>query len=339
MYSNLTIVLLLKNRAEFNERFINYFNQKNSNHRLIISDGSKKKLSSSLLKKIKKNKFIRYLKFREDKSYELFYKKVFETVKYVKSKYLIFAANDDFFIYENLNKCLIYLKSNRNFIGSGGTMIGFEIEKKNNKENKLTNFYSLYKYIKLDHNSDKKRFDTFIQNYCDLPRNCIIKKDVLIKSYKISSNNFKNNIEFKDHFTALFNVISGKIKIFKEPLILHQTNDKSEGSNRAKILKSIFKDENFFNDLMKFDQILSKKLKMKKNYVINKYYKHVLSNLLDAFDLVREPSIKQIKNIMFKKIQRKILNKVFSQRISQQKVNLNKGMKDTIKFIERNIIN
>ena len=78
---------------------------------------------------------------------------------------------------------------------------------------------------------------------------------------------------------------------------------------------------------------------MKKNYVINKYYKHVLSNLLDAFDLVREPSIKQIKNIMFKKIQRKILNKVFSQRISQQKVNLNKGMKDTIKFIERNIIN
>ena len=75
---------------------------------------------------------------------------MFETVKYVKSKYLIFAANDDFFIYENLNKCLIYLKSNRNFIGSGGTMIGFKIEKKNNKENKLTNFYSLYKYIKLD---------------------------------------------------------------------------------------------------------------------------------------------------------------------------------------------
>ena len=101
-------------------------------------------------------------------------------------------------------------------------MLGFKINKNKNNENKLTNFYSLYNYVKLDHNNTKKRFDSFIQNFTDIPRNCIIKKDVLIKSYKISSSNFKNNIEFKDHFTALFNIISGKIKILKAPVILHQ---------------------------------------------------------------------------------------------------------------------
>ena len=42
MYSDLTIVLLLTDRAEFNERFIKYFNLQNYNHRLIISDGGKK---------------------------------------------------------------------------------------------------------------------------------------------------------------------------------------------------------------------------------------------------------------------------------------------------------
>ena len=338
MYSNLTIVLLLKNRAEFNERFINYFNKKNYNHRLIISDGSKKKLSSSLLKKIKKNKFIQYLKFREDKSYELFYKKVFETVKYVKSKYLIFAANDDFFIYENLNKCLTYLQSNKNFIGSGGTMIGFKINKIN-KKNKLTNMYYLYNYIKLDHKNNKKRFDSFIQNFSDLPRNCIMKRDVLIKNYQISSSNFENNIEFKDHFNALFNVISGKIKIFKDPIILHQDHDKNEASNRAKILKSIFQDKNFINDLIKFDFILSKKLKFKKNYVINKYYNYVLSNLINSLNIINEPSIKQIKSIMFKKIKRKIFNKLSSKKIFDKKVSFNRITEDAIKFIENNIIN
>ena len=342
MNSDLTIILLLKDRHEFNERFLNYFNENNINHNLIISDGSKKKIDNKLSRKIKKNSLIKYFKFKEDKSYKLFYKKVFNTVKIVKTKYIIFAANDDFLIYKNLNKCLKFLKSNRGFIGAGGTMIGFKIFKERQKKNKLTNFYDLYKYIKLDHKNNKKRFNTFIQNYCDLPRNCIMKKDILFQNYKFSSNLFGNNIEFKDHFTALFNVISGRIKIFKDPLILHQTHsnsENSEGSLRANILKSIFKNENFLNDLTHFDRILSKKLRVKKNYILNKYYKYVLSSLLNAFTLIKEPSIKQMKNIVIKKFQRKILNKDFKKETYIEKIKLNKETKRTIKFIENNIIN
>lgn len=337
LHSNLTIVLLLKDRHEFTERFLNYFNQKNINFKLVISDGSKKKIKSSLFNKIKKNKLIKYLKFPEDKSYELFYKKVFKTVKYVQTKYIIFAANDDFFIYENLEKCLNYLKSNKNIIGAGGLMIGFKINKVN-KKNKLENLYTLYDFIKLDHDSSKTRFDTFIKKFSDLPRNCIMKKDALIQSYKIASNNFKNNIEFKDHFTALHNVISGKIKIFKIPLILHEDHKKGEASNRATYLEKVFLDKNFLKDLRKFDFILSNKSKFKKNYVSDMYYNYVLKKFLNKYKLISEPGINEIKNIIYKKIKRKIIIKKLPR---EPKINLKFSLmiKDTIKFIENKIIN
>ena len=66
--SELTIILLLKNRKEFNNRFIDFFLENKSNYNLIISDGSRKKIQPDILKKIKNNKSIEYVKFIEDKS-------------------------------------------------------------------------------------------------------------------------------------------------------------------------------------------------------------------------------------------------------------------------------
>ena len=76
MKSDLTIVLLLKDRQEFNKRFISFFLKNNINYNLLISDGGKKKIDNKLLNKIKKNKLIKYLKFPEDKTYDIFYKKI-----------------------------------------------------------------------------------------------------------------------------------------------------------------------------------------------------------------------------------------------------------------------
>ena len=81
------------------------------------------------------------------------------------------------------------------------------------------------------------------------------------------------------------------------------------------------------------------KLKTRKNYIINKYYSHVLSDLINPLELITEPSVKQIKNIMVQKIQRRVFSNIFSKRASNVHIKLNKTTKDTIKFIESNIIN
>ena len=341
MKSELTIILLLKNREEYNERFFKYFEENNINYNLIISDGSKKKLNNELIKKIKKNSLIKYLKFPEDKTYELFYKKIYNSVRAAKTKYIIFAANDDFLIYQNLKKCLDFLKFNKDFIGAGGTMIGFEIIKsiKFKKKFELSNFYILYDHIKLDEKNKIKRFNTFIKNFNDLPRNCVILKDQLLKNYKLSSKLFNNNIEFKDHFTALLNVISGRIKIFKDPLILHEAHSKNEGSLRPKKYMKVFDNKNFLKDLITFDTILSRKLRVQKNFVINNYYNYVLRRLFNTFDVKSEPSINQIRSIIYRKLKRKFFKKNFKKLKCLDKEKLNDNVKNTLEYIENNLLN
>ena len=81
MSKNLTIILLLKDREQFNKRFINYFTENNLNFNLFISDGSKKKLGNKILKKIKNERNINYYYFGEDKSYKIYFKKVYKTLK------------------------------------------------------------------------------------------------------------------------------------------------------------------------------------------------------------------------------------------------------------------
>ena len=309
MTTKLTIILLLKERKFFNKRFLDYFCENNLGFNLLISDGSKKKIDKNLLNKIKKNKFISYVKFPEDKSYSIFYKKIYSTLKLVKTKYVLFAANDDFIIYKTLKQCIDFLTSQNKFVGCGGTMIGFEVLKKNNSDYKLSHFNNIYNFIKLDHENKVDRFNNFLKNFCDLPKNCVMKKKIVLETYKHSSNLFGNNIDIKDDFSCLHNVACGRIKILKKPLILHQNHLNSEANLRANTLKSNFINGNFIDNLFIFDKILSSKLKIKKNIVMNKYYSYVLKDLINILDLKRELSLKEIKNLIFKKFKRKILKK------------------------------
>lgn len=305
--SNLTIVLLLKDRIEFNERFLNYYFKYGKEHNLLISDGSKKKIDNKLLNKIKKYKQIKYFKFPEDKSYKNFYEKIFKTVQLVKSEFILFAANDDFLLFKNIIKLLKFLKKNKSYIGAGGILVGFKLRKYKKKE-QIYEIKNIYSKINLDQKNAYDRFNNFIKNFSDLPRNSIIKKKVLLPAYRHSSQKFNNNIELKDHFTAIFNVIHGRIKIFNFPLVFHQNHINSEGNKRSERINAHLTSGNFIKEILLFDEILSKKLKVKKFHVMQVYLNKIFSNYFNSFSLKKELSINQIINLIVKKTKRKIIN-------------------------------
>tara|TARA_Y100000589_G_scaffold65444_1_gene56995 strand:- start:248 stop:1267 length:1020 start_codon:yes stop_codon:yes gene_type:complete len=339
MNNDLTIILLIKDRHEFNERFFQFYNFCLNRYNLIIADGGNKKIENNKIKNFIKNKKVKYIKFVEDKTYEIFYKKIYSSLKKVKTKFVLFAANDDFIVYENLNKSLKFLKKNKEFIGCGGIMMDFRITNKSGKKI-ISNLHEKYSYIKLDHTHKLNRFNSFIKNLNDLPRNCIIKKKILLEAYAHSNKMFGNNVEFKDNFTSIFNVISGKIKIFKSPLILHQSHFNTEGGRGAQRQLLIFNNYNFIRDIISFDKFLSKKLNVKQNYVIQKYYQHVLIKFIREMNFYSEPSIIELRDLLKKKIRRKFNNNL-SNRVNNY-LNLNKIEKntvETIKFIEQKILN
>jgi len=339
MNNDLTIILLIKDRHEFNKRFFQFFNFCLNRYNLIIADGGNKKIENSLIKNFIKNKKVKYIKFVEDKTYEIFYKKIYSSLKKVKTKFVLFAASDDFIVHKNLNKSLKFLKKNKGFIGCGGIMMDFRVNNKSGKKI-MSQLHEKYSYIKLDHTHKLDRFNSFIKNLNDLPRNCIIKKKILLEAYAYSNKMFGNNVEFKDNFTSIFNVISGKIKIFKSPLILHQSHFNSEGGQGAKRQLSIFNNHNFIKDITDFDEFFSRKLNVKRNYVIQKYYQHVLIKFIREMNFYSEPSIIQLRDLLKKKIKRKFNNNLSIRTNNYLNRNkIDKNTIETIEFIEKKILN
>ena len=198
----------------------------------------------------------------------------------------------------------------------------------------MSNLHTIYKKIDLDKNTKLERFNIFINNFSDLPRNCIIKKKILLQNYNLSSRLFGNDIELKDHFTALFNVIHGKIKIFDFPTILHQAHQNSEGNLRYKNFLQNYSDKNFIKNLVLFDNILSRKLNYEKNFVLKNYYEKIVGNVFKQFSFKNEPSSKEIYKIFLKKLKRKLLKKDISKNFNLQKKSLSKEIKKIIEEIE-----
>ena len=104
---------------------------------------------------------------------------------------------------------------------------------------------------------------------------------------------------------------------------------------RWKVIKPFFTSKNFFDYLIKFDNLLSSKIKLKKFEIIKKYYKNILSPQIDILTFPKEPSIIQIKNMLIKKVfRKKKLNKKEKNNKSKF-MNLNKE----IEFINQFLLN
>ena len=103
-YDNLTFLLLIKDRPQFLKRWIKFHINENDNVNIFIADGGKKSISNDDLKKIKNKKNIKYHKYKYDKDYRSFVKKVLLSLKKIKTKYVLFCSDDDFLNFKSIFK-------------------------------------------------------------------------------------------------------------------------------------------------------------------------------------------------------------------------------------------
>ena len=303
MKNNLTIILLLKEREEFTLRFIEFFLRNNFNYNLFIADGSKKKLGQSILNKIRTNSNITYKKFPEDKNYTIFYKKIISSLEIVKTKYVLFASNDDFLIYDTIDRCMKILIKYRDLNGAGGSIYSFSLSK--NKKF-IENINPLYFNLNFDQNHVKKRVDIFFT--CpSSTMHYIMNRKNLLKSKKNAVKFFNNNIELMDFFTDVNNIINGKIKIINSPVLFHQSTPNSEASKRPEIILDNFKNKKFPEEIMKLIDIIYKRTKIDKFQLFKKYYKSEIIPVMKGLSFKSEISAKEMINTIKKKIIRRIL--------------------------------
>lgn len=119
------VIIPTHNRTNYLKRVLDYYSDQNSDFNFIVADSSSptiKQLNKKLVRNYSKLRILYIDKF-SDKLIQSH--KFAEMVKYAKSKYCVFCADDDFIVPEAIKECIIFLEKNPDYVAAHGTYIGF----------------------------------------------------------------------------------------------------------------------------------------------------------------------------------------------------------------------
>ena len=298
MKKDISIIIPIKDRAEFTFRSLCYLSSIKFPFKIFICDGSfNKSNNKKIVNKFKKKIPVTYLSFPYDKNYLFFLNKLKKTLRKVKTKYVILLPNDDFI---NLDFLKILHKKKSNYESVSGINIDFKI----NNYIRYINDYGKTKF----YSKVKNQYDPSLNNKNMLKRIKFISKfnpyesihskkvllDVLNYSIEFSVNNHK---EFM-WFFKLIPLFLTRVIFINKPLIARQVNTySSEGFG-------LYSRDNFSSKsrLIEF-----------KNFIYKKTKNETLHNIITEKDFPTKP------NVTFK--EKIIINLIYIKKFFKKRIN------------------
>ena len=270
-FSQLTIVIITKNRSNFLIRNINWWAP--TGVKIIIMDGSDTPISSEVINKFLPN--IKYL--NSPKSIE---ERLVIASSFVTTKYVIQSGDDDLFLHSGVDACIKELEANSDLVACIGLTLGFTY-----LDNALYGksvYENISEYGQIVNSQASSRVKSHFENYeCTcfygVIRTNIWKTNVLIIESKESLPS--NLLEI---FFELSTVYQGKTKVLNDLMWLRSFENTSQWSQQYPNTDWFFKVNNpirneiftrlkyyLFSDQNKF-QLLKTDLFIK--FVILKFY-------------------------------------------------------------------
>lgn len=119
------VVIPTHNRTNYLKRILDYYASQNTNFNFIVADSSSLKIKNNNKRLVKKYPLLKIL-YVDKLSPNLAQSHKFaEMVKYIKSKYCVFCADDDFVIPKAIKECVGFLEKNPDYVAAHGVYIGF----------------------------------------------------------------------------------------------------------------------------------------------------------------------------------------------------------------------
>ena len=263
---SLTLILLVKGRNNFTERWLKYIDEINFKFPIIISDGANDGFVENLLNSYQfKNKInIQFKQFDTNSGFKKYYEMKRDTLKEVKTKYSMICDNDDFVIQNGLNQLINFLDSNEEYISASGKILNFEID--NWKLNTYGNLFFLpaYEYTRyidpLNNWSEqlKSVFNNFQPNFYNIYRT-----EYLKKIFEETADINFSDLTMNEFFIQLRSVTMGKSKILNCHHYLRQRGT-SQISNNFDFSSDLLK-KNLPEDVRKLNKIFCEIVSHNKN--------------------------------------------------------------------------
>lgn len=150
MKDSLTIIIPTHNRSKYLSRVLDYYS--NLSCVILIADSSINRYDNS----IEKNIF--YYHFPS----LLYVEKLNKIIQLVKTKYVLFCADDDFWVKEALLPCVEFLNDNDDYTSVQGKYIDFEYKKE------LTFIPSYLHAVSIEEQEIYQRLNACMENYMPL---------------------------------------------------------------------------------------------------------------------------------------------------------------------------
>ncbi len=167
------------NRHYFCKRIINYYKKNNFKGDIFILDGSNEEIANKNYKFIRENKKDISVKYLNEKGTAFVVQK--EIIKEIKTDYVTYSGDDDYFLISGLKDIVGFLESNKNFIGANGK--SFNIVCDGQFSDKIKLVYPWVQTSRLEDTS-LKRLKFQIRNYT-VPVFSIFRKNSYIEMLNI----------------------------------------------------------------------------------------------------------------------------------------------------------
>lgn len=161
--NNIDIIIPTHNRTDLLNRILNYYSKVGLEFNFIIADSSSpinKAHNKKIINTYPKLKILYIDDFPQNLQQHI---KFASMVKYIKSKYCVFCADDDFILPSAIKECIQFLEKNPDYTAAHGSYIGFYLFKFLEYRSFWWNFR--YSHQSISDNSPEKRLVSHLSKF------------------------------------------------------------------------------------------------------------------------------------------------------------------------------
>jgi len=241
---NITVLLLLKDRSNFTQRWLEVHNDLGFSLPIHIADGSLTYQNSNIIHKFLNSKpvlNIDYKFYGKDINLEKFYQKIYEAVRCISTDYVILADNDDFLIEESIMKGAENFRNNEDLIAVSGPAYDTTICNTKPEHDQtwgvLSNPINQYPASDRVENNALSRLQSFLVNRkSSYVWSAIHKRKIFLETCKDILKINPIDFRFLTHSIILFTLARGKVSGSSPCMTIHQDNPgESAGKKLAQI--------------------------------------------------------------------------------------------------------